>query len=62
MKKDKLMAVRWPISEYDKIVKRADNKGMTVSEYIRYMVDIGEKADYKETHSSSKSFIGGVQW
>lgn len=65
MKKDKQVATRWPMSEYNKIVIGADNKGMTVSEYIRYMVDIGEKADYKETHAQGKnnrSFLGGVEW
>lgn len=43
--KDKLVALRWDTGEYEKIVNRARRKDMTLSQYIRYMVDKGERCN-----------------
>ena len=51
MRYDKVLHVRITEKEYQGIVKRAYNKDMPVSEYIRFMIDLGEKAAYSDKHS-----------
>jgi hypothetical protein len=43
-KKDKVTTIRWPIAEYDKIAKRADRLDISIAEYVRLMVDKGERS------------------
>jgi len=58
MNRDKVIHVRLTDREYEGIAKRARNKDMRLSEYIRAMIDKGEIADYKDKSSDS----GGFTW
>lgn len=46
MNKDKIYTIRFTPREWEGICKRAGHKDMPISEYLRMMIDLGEKADY----------------
>lgn len=56
MNRDKVIHVRLTEKEYEGIKARADSKDMRLSEYLRAMIDIGEKKDYADRHSDNGKF------
>ena len=56
MNKDIRYTIRFTDKEWEGITNRAANKDMKVSEYIRLMIDIGEKKDYADRSTDSGKF------
>lgn len=63
MRYDGQLNIRMDKREIEKIKSRAARKDMSVGEYIRYMIDLGEKNDYgKDKPKSTDQPSNVISW